>query len=160
MLSSEQKHKIDKAGEDELWQLLAAPCADSSEATYIRERLRHKAQMETRQTLEKLDRRLREVEHGMNRSQLGAPTFWLAAMAAVFASFSVPWDLVEEKGLAWGRRIFKATESSPNSSFSTETAYRRRQDVAPEPKLPEDSSSPLADALILLPRFNVSPQSL
>lgn len=178
-MSPEQKTKIDHASEKELWELLSAVSAEGVESIYTRERLVRKTQMETQQKLDDLTLRVKTVEQQLHRSQLGTPTFWLALMAAGFASFSVPWDDVGQTAAVWGKAIRKAIDTPPSkrvysgdkeqagriSDFSkdladhrpvTESDFIRHSQVStPAPALPDDgATSPLSDALLLLPKLN------
>lgn len=179
MITSEQRSKIDHASEEELWRQLSATLPEGSEAAYIRERLVRKAQSENQRQIEDLTARMKAVEQKLERSQLGTPTFWLALLAAGFASFSVPWPQVQATVTAWGQQIQKALEAPPNkrsyyrereqawrSSVSTpvvaenrpvtESDLLRQGYTAPvNPTLPtSEESSPLSDALLLLPKPN------
>lgn len=178
-MSPEQKTKIDRASEKELWELLSAVGTEGVEPTYIREKLVRKTQTDTQQKLDDLTLRVKTVEQQLHRSQLGTPTFWLALMAAAFASFSVPWNDVSQTLNAWGQQVRKAIDTPPakssysgdrqqvgrTSGFSKELAdhrpvtesdfVRHSQVSAPAPALPDDTAaSPLSDALLLLPKLN------
>lgn len=155
-MTPDQKTKIDTATEPALWQMLTSPPLDPEVAAYIRDTLSKRSRTETLKRLEELSGRLRAVEYAQERSSLGTPTFWLALLAAVFASFSVPWEEVKQELKKWGvemgaSRRQASTWKSPGGGGQE----RYREPLLPE----EDPTSPLADALLLLPRTDVRPQS-
>lgn len=156
MMSPEQKTRIDKAGDEELWRLLSGPPADDVETIYIRERLARRAQAETQRKLDEMAVRMAQVEQSLDRSSLGTPTFWLALTAAVFASFSVPWDSVEERMNEWSVRAQRTLEAP-----ASKRPFRGSPTTSYEPPLPpEDPLSPLSDALLLLPRSDAKPRAI
>ncbi|SKA89839.1 hypothetical protein SAMN02745166_01623 [Prosthecobacter debontii] len=155
-MTTERKVILDKASSQELWRLLAEPPADAVEAAYICDCLERQAQAETLKKLDDIARRLHAVETSQSRSSLITPTFWLALLAAGFASFSVPWDKVKVELQRWERQF---QQSGQQARRSPQTSTRVERSSYAEPILPqEDPSSPLADALLLLPRTDVHPE--
>ncbi len=158
-MSPEQKTKIDAASNDELWRLLATPSEDGVKPAYIRDRIALQAHAETLRKLDDVTRRLQQVEFATSPSGMSTLTFWLALTAVAFSSFSVPWDDVEEKITLWSQQAQKALQTQPvkrNIRAETTPPPARHH----EPELPVDPSSPLSDALLLLPHINAQPVAL
>ncbi|TDU64276.1 hypothetical protein EI77_04162 [Prosthecobacter fusiformis] len=157
-MSPERKAKIDTASDGELWRLLSAPRTPPGVMAYVREKLAQKAHAETLRKLEDVTRRLKQVEETGRRSSLNVPTFWLAVMAVAFSSFSVPWETVDERVTLWSEKAKKALQQPPQRRANMNVRAERM--IPHEPELPADSSSPLADALLLLPGVNTRPSAL
>lgn len=156
-MTAEQKKQIDNASENELWRMLAEPCEEAQDALYIRDQLTQKSQAELVRRLDQLSSRLLAVEYAQQRPSLRGPTFLLALLAAVFASFSVPWESVQKELHAWSQDLRRPVQRVKNMQQTSE--WKWTPATSPEPTLPDlDPSAPLADALLLLPRTDARPE--
>lgn len=105
------------------------------------------------QRLDHMEKELRELRTQKSRSSFNGPTFLFAFIAAVFASFAVPWATVRTQATAMAREARVAMERQrPHSDKKTFPAYSSPAfPSAKEPDLPAAADAPLSDALILLP---------
>jgi hypothetical protein len=152
-MNADQPLTPDAPGESLASRPLPAPSVERETA----EKLAGRQHAETLRKLEEMTQRLKQMEQSSRRSSLNVPTFWLALLAVAFSSFSVPWETVDERVTVWKERAEKALKPQPRRM---NTNVRLERMTAPEPELPMDPSSPLSDALLLLPGVNARPSAL